>query len=523
MAGGKLSPRQKMINMMYLVLTAMLALNVSKDILKALTKLDESLEKTISTVDKKNQDAYTILQKSAAEKESAKDEYQAALNVKQVTGNLFSYIENMKDTLVAVSGGWEDEEETIPKALDAKSKPLNYLVAEQGPKKATELKQKIEGFRSQMISLAQNEPAITRNIEAVFSTDNEMEGDKEVSWEQASFGEYPLGAILPFLTDIQARIRNSEAEVLSYLLDRIDAGTVKFNKVDAMVIAPSSYVTQGDVYEARVFLAAYDDTQDPIMEITDENGNKLELDRVENGQGFLKIPATGVGQRTWGGKITIKQTDGEKSYNIPSTTFTVAPPSVVISPSKMNVLYRGVDNPLEIGVPGVEPGKVKVSGPGVRQVKAGEYIADVTNIKGQREIEISVSVEETDSDGNSSVRPAGKKKFRIKGLPPAVGNIYGKNEDLLLSKKAVSNATVNAKFEDFVFDLDLVVTQFELAIPGFPPERIRGNKIPSSAKVRIEKLKSGSTVTFRNIKAKVKGNSKVQVNRVAAISVDVSD
>ncbi|MCR9154277.1 MAG: gliding motility protein GldM [Bacteroidetes bacterium] len=521
MAGGKLSPRQKMINMMYLVLTAMLALNVSKDILKALTKLDESLETTISTVDAKNQDAYDILQRSAAEKESAKDEYQAALQVKKVTSDLFQYISAMKDTLVVVSGGWEDEEQTIPKALDAKSKPLNYLVAEQGPQKATELREQIEAFRSKMIQLAENDPTISANISKVFSTEKEMEGDKEVSWEQASFGEYPLGAILPFLTDIQARVRNSEAEVLSYLLDRIDVGTVKFNQVNAMVVAPSSYLTQGDVYEARVFLGAYDDSQEPQIEIKDGNGNPIQIDRIENGQGFIKIPATGVGERSWGGTITIKQTDGEKNYPIPTTTYTVAPPSVVISPSKMNVLYRGVDNPLEIGVPGVEPSKVKVSGSGVRQVKPGEYVADVTNIKGTKEIDISVSVEETDSEGNVSTRSVGKKTFRIKGLPPAVGTIY-KRTDGLLSANAVANATVEASFQDFVFDLPLTVTKFEVSIPGFPPERVNGNKMPASLKTKIQRLKPGATVTIRNIQAKAVGNPRVKVDRVASISVDVN-
>ena len=153
MAGGKLSPRQKMINMMYLVLTAMLALNVSKDILKALTKLDESLETTISTVDAKNQDSYDALRNAASKKESAKPAYQKSQKVKQVTSELFTYIEELKDTLVGVSGGWEDPEKTIPKALDNKSKPLNFLVAEAGPKKATELKEKIEAFRAEMIRI----------------------------------------------------------------------------------------------------------------------------------------------------------------------------------------------------------------------------------------------------------------------------------------------------------------------------------------------------------------------------------
>lgn len=521
MAGGKLSPRQKMINMMYLVLTAMLALNVSKDILKALTKLDESLATTISTVNEKNDSSYSTLASAASEKESAKDEYEASLKVKKATGDLFQYIAAMKDTLVVVSGGWDDEEQTIPKALDAKSKPLNYLVAEQGPQKATELKGKIEAFRETMKGLVNNDAAISANIDAVFSTEKEMEGDKEVSWEQASFGEYPLGAILPFLTDIQARIRNTESEVLSYLLKSIDAGTIKFDQVKAMVIAPSSYITQGDDYTARVFLAAYDGTQDPNIALKDEAGNVIPIEKIEGGMGYVRIPATGVGTRTWGGTISIQQTDGAKDYPIEMQSFTVAPPSVVISPSKMNVLYRGVDNPLEIGVPGVEPSKVKVSGQGVKQVKPGEYVADVTNIKGKKEIDITVSVEETDEEGNVTTRPAGKKTFRIKGLPPAVGTMYKRN-DGLLSKNAVANATIEASFEDFVFDLPLKVTKFEVSIPGSPPERVTGNKMPASLKAKIQKLKPGATVTIRNIKAIAVGNPRVKVDRVASISVDVN-
>jgi len=523
MAGGKLSPRQKMINMMYLVLTAMLALNVSKDILKALTKLDNSLADTIETVNNKNNASYSALAAAAAADPAKAQAWKdKGDQVKQVSAEMFNYIAALKDSLVSVSGGWEDEElKEVPKALDAKSKPLNYLVTEQGPQKATELREKIESYRSRMIAIAKDDPAIVANIEAVFNTDKVTEGDKEVTWEMSTFGEYPLGAMLTFLTDYQARVRNSESEVLSYLLTGIGKNDLKFSDVAPMVIAPTSYVTEGDEYTAQVFLAAYDASSEPQILLQDGNGNDIPVE-IENGMGYIKIPASGVGERTWGGKIVIKQTSGDKTYDLDPQKYTVAPQSVVISPSKMNVLYRGVDNPLEIGVPGVEPSKVRVTGPGVRQIRPGEYSADVTNLKGTKEVTISVSVVETDDEGNESTRPAGTKKFRIKGLPPAVGNVYGKSENIILSKNAVANATVNCRFEDFVFDLDLEVTSFELAIPGSPPERVRGNKVPSSAKAKILKLKPGQTVTFRNIKAKAAGNPRVKVERVASISVDVN-
>lgn len=516
MAGGKLSPRQKMINMMYLVLTAMLALNVSKDILKALTKLDESLSETISTVEAKNQDAYAKFVKAAAENpEKAQKWKNKSDEVKALANNLYAYISEMKDTLVAVSGGI-DEETGAPKALDAKSDPMNYLVAEQGPKKATELRERIEKFRTELAKVAENDPDIVNNLGAVFNTDDQKEGDKEVSWEVASFGEYPLGAILPFLTDIQARIRNSEAEVLSYLGAKIGEGDVTFTTVEPMVLAKTNYITQGGKYEARVFLAAYDDTQDPTVII---NGQELSADKIVNGQGMVEIPANSVGEQKWGGKIIIKQIGkGDMEFDIPEQTFMVAPPSVVISPTKMNVLYRGVDNPIEIGVPGVDPSKIRVSGPGISGSN-GDYVANVTKVSG-KEVTISVSVEETDADGNTNTRSAGSKVFRIKGLPPAVGTIYKRSEGLL-SKNAVANATVEAGFEDFAFDLPLTVTSFEIAIPGAPPERIKGrNTLPSSVKEKIQRLKPGSTVSIRNIKAR--GPKGLTVDRVGNISIDVN-
>jgi gliding motility-associated protein GldM len=521
MAGGKLSPRQKMINMMYLVLTAMLALNVSKDILKALTKLEDSLTQTIMTVENKNADVYETFKSAAKENpEKALKWKDKAFEVKVISDELFVYINNLKDSIVFASGGYVDgtfEDGTkIPTALDAKSQPANYLLTEQGPQKATDLKMELEGFRSEIIKIADSDPAIKSSLEGAFSTSDVKEGDKDVTWEYATFGEYPLGAILPFLTDIQARVRNAESEVLSHLGEQIGKGEVSFNTVEPMVMARTNYVTQGGNYEADVFLAAYDDSQDPTIII---NGQTLSAEQIVNGKGKITFPANSVGEQTWGGKIIIKQIgQGDIEYDIPQTTYTVAPPSVVISPSKMNVLYRGVPNPIEIGVPGIDPAKIRVSGQGVSGSN-GSYTANVSGIKG-KEIDITVSVEDTKADGSKSMRTAGSKKFRIKGLPPAVGTIYKRSEGLF-SKNAIANATIEAAFQDFPFDLALVVTSYEIAIPGSPPERVKNsNKIPSSVRDKIKKLKPGSTVSIRNIKAK--GPNNLKVDRVGIISVDVN-
>lgn len=501
-----------MINMMYLVLTAMLALNVSKDILQALTRLNSSLEETVQTVETKNQDVYSQFAAAAATNPAKAGKWKdAAYDVRDKADQVHKELATMKADLIKVSGG-VDEETGLPKKLDSREPPANYLLNEGNGEK---LRKKLESFKADMLSYVKDEPEVQASINKMFDLQPQQEGDKKVSWESANFEHFPLGAILPFLTDLQAKVRNTESDVISALKTNITEGDVTFTDVIPLVMPKSNYVTVGSEYEAEVMLAAYDASQEPTIII---NGQELSEEDIQNGRGKISFKADQVGEQTWGGQIKIQQVGlGEKTYEIPEQTYTVAPQSVVISPTKMNVLYRGVDNPLEIGVPGVDPARLRVSGPGVRGSN-GDYSANITNVKG-KEITISVAVEETDEEGNKTTRPAGSKKFRIKGLPPAVGTIYKRSEGIF-SKSAVANAPIEASFEDFPFDLPLRVVSFEVAIPGFPPERVNGSKMPSSVRTKIEKLKPGATVSIRNIKAR--GPNNLRVDRVGNISVDVN-
>lgn len=514
MAGGKLSPRQKMINMMYLVLTAMLALNVSKDILNALTELNNSLEATVTTVESKNQDIYSEFAAAAAENpEKAGKWKDMAEEVDQSSDELYQFIEKLKTEVVDASGGTEvnSNGQTVPKRLDALEGPANYLLNKGN---ATELKKRLDAFSAKMKTYVDDEQ-MHEAISNTFDTQPQKLGDKKVPWESATFEHYPLGAILPFLTDLQAKVRTTESDVISALRGEIGATDLKFTGVRVMVDAESNYITQGGEYEAKVFLAAYDETQEPTVIV---NGEKLPSENIKDGMGIVKFDANKVGEVTWGGQIKIKQLgQPEKTYDIPETKFTVAPQSVVISPTKMNVLYRGVDNPIEVGVPGVDPAKLVVNGPGIKKTGTGEYVADVTNISGT-DLKINVAVQEEGPDGKMTTRPAGSKEFRIKGLPPAVGMIYRQNTSMR-SKSAVKAAKIEAEYQDFPFELPLNVISFEIAIPGFPPERVNGNTLPGAVKTKIDQLKPGSTITIRNIKAKTpKG---LTVDRIANISVDV--
>ena len=428
--------------------------------------------------------------------------------VKDKSNALFDEIDRIKEALIESTGGYSDDDPEKPKKMNNREKVAELMV------KGTDgeaLKKQIDDYRDFMITTAGDNDQLATSITKVLSTEvvKNEDGISE-NWVSHNFEHYPLISVLSTLTTIQSNVRNSEAQTIDMLQDNISADDLGLTDVMAMVIPNSKYITYGQAYEAQVMLAAYDATQQPRIFIEDK---ELETDKIVNGIGMVNM-AFPVGEHTWGGKIIIRDKSGvEKEYKIAEQSFTVAPPSVVISPSKMNVLYRSVYNPLEISVPGVDPSKVSASGPGVRRTGSG-YIADVTKIKGKL-IKINVTV--TNDDGTTT--SMGSKEFRIKGLPQARG-LFLKKSTTIASINAIKSQPIEAAYEDFPFDLPLQVTGFELKIGGQPPIKIRGNRLDATSKRLVERLKTGSTITIRKITAKTpKGTT---VSKIGIISIDVN-
>jgi hypothetical protein len=178
----------------------------------------------------------------------------------------------------------------------------------------------------------------------------------------------------------------------------------------------------------------------------------------------------------------------------------------------MNVLYRNVDNPIEVSVPGVAPENLIVSGPGISG-KAGNYVADVTKVEG-KEVTISVSVKEKDG----KTRKAGQKIYRIKGLPQAVGTVYKKKEGMI-STSLLAKGIVEAEYQDFPFDLALSVTAFEIKLEGKPAIQVKGNKVPNDLRDQIERLRPGSSVSIRKIKAQTPQGARIE--NISNVVLDV--
>jgi len=509
MAQGQLSPRQRMINMMYLVLTAMLALNVSKDILEVLSKLDDGMNMTIETVSEGTKHMYKSLDDVAQNNPRAKEPNRIAKILKQQSDATFTLIQQTKDHLIEETGGRDEETGRLVGASN-RDVAENYLVNDKqigGGGKAQEIKDELEKYRDFLLQNT-TDTDLKAAVSNSFDFSNIVEEGKPMSWEKATFAELPLAGIVPFLTDYQSRIRRMEAQMMEYLMRSVDAEAVKFDAVMPIVVAPSTFVTSGDNYEANVFFGAYNKGNNPIVTLEGETH-----DVVADGVAQFSIPATGIGQRTLTGTM---QMPGSPDIHPFELTYTVAPPTAVISPSKMNVFYRNVDNPVEISVPGVAPADIIVSGPGRRTGGNGNYVVNVTDISAQtREVTYTVSVREADG----STRVAGRKVFRVQNLPPATGRVKGKSTGEM-SASLFNRGEVQAVFLNFPFDMKMTVVSYEIKLPGKPAEKVRGNRIPNDVKSSIERLRPNSTVVIRNIKAKADNGARI--SRVSDIALEIN-
>ena len=507
MAGGKLTPRQKMINMMYLVLTALLALNVSREVMDAFYEVMVSQEASIETVEKQNSSIYTAFEAAAAENPVKAGPWRDKANdVKSRSAALYQQIEDLKRGVIEASGG-SDEESGDPnkpqKMDDLEASPNYFLIQGNGAK----LKAALADYREFMKTEAEGNDLLMNSLEGTFDLSDHKHDGTTISWEQHKFEHFPLISVLTFLTKMQSDVRTSEANVIDYLQKNITASDLKFTGVRTVVMPKSTFVTKGGEYEADVFLAAFDDTQNPTVTI---NGQELSEEDIVGGVAKVRFPANRVGETTWNGEIKLVQNGEEKVFPVEGA-FNVAPPSVVISPTKMNVLYRGVDNPLEISVPGVDPSNLIVSGTGVKKSGNG-YIADVTRNKGG-ELKISVSVRDGDKTSNM-----GSKLFRVKNLPDASGSIFGRTEGLM-SANLIKKAKVEAKFNNFDFELPLTVTSFQIIVPPFAPIDCKGSTLNSNARAALDKAKPGTPVIIRNIRAKTGKGIKP---KVAPITIDLN-
>jgi len=514
MAHEKLSPRQKMIGMMYLVLTAMLALNVSKEAVEAFKKVDKGLTLTVENYGKKNDLIYKDFDRAAAENPAKAGKYKtAAYAVKERADEAFNLIQGLKIEIITTAEGPETPavkgNEVIieeVKKIDDNNVPSEILIGANENGKANDLKALLDEYREFLITTLEGKnPASEEALRKMLDQSegiNEKTGEKE-PWGNFTFQTLPLVAVICIMSELQVNVRNAETEVLNYLYTQIDASSFKFNKLTAIVIPNSNYVTLGSDYEAQVFISATDTTQSPIITVGE---TQLPLD--ETGKGIYKARASSIGPKKWGGIIALKAPDGStKNYSF-DAAYNVGEPNVIVSATGMNVMYVGIPNPIDVSVPGVSPDKIKI-----RVVNGSSTVEKVKDSQGNtfkgtyavrpeaagKNVQVIASA---DINGKTVSYPP--YEFRVKPLPTPIAQFAQKSQGSVPRATAAAQQGVFAVMPDFDFNLNYTVTGFTILFNDKGAdyeEKSTNSNLTTAQKNLINRLTRGKYLTIKDITA----------------------
>lgn len=514
MAGGN-TPRQKMINMMYLVLTAMLALNVSAEVLDAFVKIEQGLQQTSEIAQAKNIQSLRNFANAAAENKDKVEKWQQkATKVDEKTRVLTDYIGNLKLELVKASDGENSEGivdgKIIPENIVAKDNTTavnNILIGPANNGKAYELRKNIEDYKKYIFDSILNEkeePGLISEINGLLNFDVNTSAADGRTWETFTFESMPLMSAVAMLTKIQVDIQNSESSLYDYLFRQIDASSLKFTSITAVVKpVTSSAVVTGSDFEAQIFLGAYDPTQKFSAQL---NIGKFESDN--QGKITIKRRVESVGIQTVKGVIKFKGPDGDMDIPV-DFEYQGVQPNLVVAPTKMNVFYLGIQNPVSISVAGVNDKDLSVSISNASYSKVGnDYIVTPKELK---ECVVTVTA---NINGTTKTMPS--QKFRVKRVPPPTASVHGiSGKTAARNELAASQGVVARMPQDFDFDLKYTVKSFTVAatVDGYYKEESgSGQAFNDRQRKLLGSVRQGDGVMFTNIKAVGPDGATVDLN-----------
>lgn len=489
-------PRQKMINIMYLVLTAMLALNVSAEILNAFSIVNNSINTSNKSLADKNNLIYSQFDAQMKDNAEKTAPFRAkAQQVKSLSASMYDYVESLKKTIIDESGGLDEHGEIKDKAgLDAPTRVMENM------KKGPELEAKLKDLREKLLSFVdpkkrdQFNKTLPLRIEVGKSTDEHGGGTK--SWTTYHFNMVPTIAAVTILGKFQNDIKNSESAIIDDLYRQIDANTFKFDKVRPFISLNSKNLMEGQTLTANIAVGAYSTTVNPTIVV---NGQSVE---AKDGLGTFTAVAAGIGEKTISGTITLPSPTGGAPESYPFTeTYNVGASSTSISADKMNVLYIGLQNPISISAAGVPAEQVSASITGGNMTKrgSGEYIVTVSQ-PGKAVINVVANI-----DGKT--KSLGQKEFRVKRVPDPVLKVGVNKGGSMKAADFKVQGGLRADLEDFEFEgVKYEVIGYRVGISAKGKEYQEGDAtsayFPGSVTASIRALRPGDEVYFENVKVK---------------------
>jgi len=518
MAGGKATPRQKMINLMYLIFIAMLALNMSKEVLAAFGIMNEKLETSNAMTTASNEAFLGSLETKASEDAAKYDKlYQNAQQIKAMSQDYYDYLESLK---VGMTKGLENPKD-YARMDNSDFLDQKFFQGDNLSEGGKEFMKRLSEYRDNVAAIV---PGTLKNsVIDRFKTGNE-EGkvqakDGMQDWINYHYEGYPLVASLAKLTALQADVKVTEEAALKSMLEGELTSQVSLaNFATSLLSSKSAYYT-GEKYDGKIIISKTDKSSTPVKAELTLDGRKLSEGsdyKLEAGGIKMLIGSGTAGDHEVKGTIYFKQDGEEIPVEVNNSFATISKPNAaLIAADKMNVVYRGVANPMSISIPGIPNNKVRASAPGLKAVSGSKY---VMNPGTGRNVTITASGTLPDGQPISS-----KSEFRIKDIPRPEGSVSKQTGSIKLPKRNVEIATIGAGLEDFDFDLNLAVSGFKFKVPGQPTVTVRGNKMDGKAKSALQRAKRGDIVQIFDIEAYITNNKSYKLKKVSPVVVEITN
>jgi gliding motility-associated protein GldM len=515
MAAGKLSPRQKMINLMYLVFIAMLALNMSKEVLSAFGILNNKIVESNSLTDTRNQSSFDQLSQKAVDQPGQFGDKRAKVEkIRALSKEFNDYIEGIKSK---VTQKFErDADGNLPYEEMDKGDLIDrmFFTGDKVSKQGQEFLDKIHNFPAQIKAIGGSSIAESemKKIEKRFAT-NQVYSEKagaKLDWIDYNYKGFPLIATVTKLSQLQADIKTTESDVMTGMFQSDLVAAASLTAYQPIVVLEKSVFFQGEAVKGKIILGKFDPSLKAKSVVV--NGSSV---AAQAGQANFSFGSGNIGEHPISGSFNFDENGKVISLPIKDKYVVVArPKSATISADKMNVVYRGVVNPMTISFAGISPDKVSASAQGLTRVgNTSSY-----TMKPGSGTEVVINVVGTLPD-NSKV--ADRKVFRIKGIPGPAGTIRGEMGVVKGPKSSLEISTIGAKLVDFDFEVGLDVVGFNFKVTGQPTVVVPGNKLNAQCKSVLARVGRGDQVTISEIKTKLVGAGSYLLPRTAPVIYEI--